>query len=1290
MFTTTFPGNISVKFSFVLALLVGAIGFLMFPQQVAAQTILPGLTLDYCTDGSCPQTRIYLNATLDKNTYAPGEIVTQTVTASSDDYPRTGCITARLGVDGANYQDFFTSCVTDEQLRNGITVTKTYTLPSNISGGSHTINFAGGTSNNVYAGKNSSATFTVTSNACWTHTDTEYDAGCAQHPSSQAQFYQALGQSCSLGDSAFYCNGQMAMFTYECTNPACSPATYVCTGLPANATGYPAPDNTGLSVNTAYTYSASDTAAKCQYGCASGYTWNGSSCVSGGTPPTPTYGSCASTHYNCSGGSSSGGYQSGSDYYWNCVGSASTVSCAEYGGGGYLPDLIAGAVSPNSATAGVPISLSSTVQNQGYGNAGGFTNLFQRATDSVGTGAVSIGTSASGAMASAQYGYATLSYAFPSAGTYYVRVCADTYGAVTEAYEGNNCGPWSIVNVASPPATAPYGVIDSVSSGVAGFSCGFVSGWAFDQEKSNHSIDVHVYRNGPGGWIGYNIGATAVSRPDVNAAYGISGTHGYNFQIPGLSAGTYTLDAYGIGVNSAGTQDGVNSLLANSPFTFTCTAPTNGSSCGGITGVPTSVVAGGTFTASITMNNTGTTNWTSGGAYRLGSENGRDNWTWGTNRIELPFSPVNAGNSATFNRTFTAPTTPGTYPFSWAMVQDGVEWFGPVCSASSNVTVTAPVIAPVVTITGTTQYGGTGTGTRSAWYGEGTPNSSTVVVSWSAANNPTSCSLYKDGVVYAANLSYPSVSGYAVPAVTASVNYYVTCTNTGGTGTSNTVTFVPPPVPTNAAGSCNTTGTLGTVTWTAPPGYSTFYTRGNQDGVTYAPMWDENFVGTTKTFTTTPGSTYYWWIHTKDTSNGNWSTSPAGSFTCTVAAQPNLTANTVTANPIPAPGVPTTLTANILNNGAAGVTGTFNNIFQFASDINGTGAQTPVAGSSITDLAQSQTKTTTYTWTPSTAGTYFVRACADNSTAWAGSIIESNEGDNCSGAPFTAITAGSDRDATCVSMTGVPNSIQAGATFTAQVTMRNTGINTWTISEPNPYRLGSQSPQDNGIWGLARVDLPSGSVAPNTNVTFTLNARAPSAAGTYNFDWKMLQEGVAWFGETCPGSTGVDADIDVTDPTPTADLQAISPIDQGQASTLSWTSTNATSCTGIGFTASGTSGNVSTGVLSAGTYNYQITCTGPGGTSPADLATVIVRAPSASISATPGRVTVGQPSRIDWSSSQVNSCVVSGPGLSSTALSGSQQVTVNTQATYTITCQTNGSPVTRSVIVNVLPDFQEF
>jgi hypothetical protein len=45
------------------------------------------------------------------------------------------------------------------------------------------------------------------------------------------------------------------------------------------------------------------------------------------------------------------------------------------------------------------------------------------------------------------------------------------------------------------------------------------------------------------------------------------------------------------------------------------------------------------------------------------------------------------------------------------------------------------------------------------------------------------------------------------------------------------------------------------------------------------------------------------------------------------------------------------------------------------------------------------------------------------------------------------------------------------------------------------------------------VILPAGtSVAPGASYTFNFNVTAPATPGIHNFQWRMLQEGVEWFG----------------------------------------------------------------------------------------------------------------------------------------------------------------------------------
>lgn len=162
-------------------------------------------------------------------------------------------------------------------------------------------------------------------------------------------------------------------------------------------------------------------------------------------------------------------------------------------------------------------------------------------------------------------------------------------------------------------------------------------------------------------------------------------------------------------------------------------------------------------------------------------------------------------------------------------------------------------------------------------------------------------------------------------------------------------------------------------------------------------------------------------------------------------------------------------------------------------------------------------------------------------------------------------------------------------------------------------------------------------------------------------------------------------------PPPTVTLSATpSTINLGGSSTLSWTSTNATSCTAaFSSQVSGPQGSVSVSPIV--TSNYTVTCKNSAG-SGSDTTTVTVNQPNVSISANPDRVNAGDSSTISWTSSLVNNCTVTGPGLSSTQPSGNQTVTINSQSTYAISCTAlaNGNPYSASTTVNLLPKFNEF
>jgi len=146
-------------------------------------------------------------------------------------------------------------------------------------------------------------------------------------------------------------------------------------------------------------------------------------------------------------------------------------------------------------------------------------------------------------------------------------------------------------------------------------------------------------------------------------------------------------------------------------------------------------------------------------------------------------------------------------------------------------------------------------------------------------------------------------------------------------------------------------------------------------------------------------------------------------------------------------------------------------------------------------------------------------------------------------------------DAAFVSQS-VPTSMTAGQPVNVTVTMRNIGSNTWI---PGQYALGPQSPHDNNNWGSSRISFAN-SVTTGQEAVFSWTVTAPSIAGTYNFQWRMLNIGVAWFGELSQlvpvlvNAPGV-GETPVPTPTPTQVAQLGAPVALNPAGTMTAGST---------------------------------------------------------------------------------------------------------------------------------------
>ncbi|TFW09524.1 hypothetical protein E4K72_05625 [Oxalobacteraceae bacterium OM1] len=598
--------------------------------------------------------------------------------------------------------------------------------------------------------------------------------------------------------------------------------------------------------------------------------------------------------------------------------------------------------------------------------------------------------------------------------------------------------------------------------------------------------------------------------------------------------------------------------------------------------VPTTMVPGQTYTASVTYKNTGNTTWTAAGNYRLGSQNPIDNTTWTpSNRVQLSGS-VAPGQSYTFSFPVTAPSSGGTYNFQWQMVQDFVAWFGP---ATTNVPITV-LNPPTISVSRSPSP-----------MIAGEP----FTVSWSTTN-ATSVSY---------SCSPASAGGY----------------NASGSGLAANSSI-------SGTASAAWAGTSSTCTWTATgAGGSRSYT---ETVTTAAAVNNAQFVSQSVPTTMVPGQPYTVSVTYKNTGNTTWTSArnyklgPQNPIDNTNWVNPNRVAISGSV----APGQTYTFSYTV---NAPSTPGTYNFQWGMVQDFVGwfgplttnvpvavynpptlslTRSPSPmIAGEDfIATWGTTNVTSVSYNCTPASAGGY--NASASNmdpatggvygtaSNAWVGiqsTCVWTATGPGGSKTLTETVNTSAPVNSAEFVSQSVPTTMAPGQTYNVSITYKNVGNTTWA-PERN-YRLGSQNPVDNTTWTTAnRINLP-GWVGPGNTYTFTFPVTAPTAPGTYNFQWQMVQDFVGWFG---PKTTNVV----VTVPQPPTISVSRTPMVAGEAFTANWSTTNATavsySCTpnaagGYAASASGLAANSSvSGTASAAWVGNPSTCTwtatGPGGT----------------------------------------------------------------------------------------------
>ena len=261
-------------------------------------------------------------------------------------------------------------------------------------------------------------------------------------------------------------------------------------------------------------------------------------------------------------------------------------------------------------------------------------------------------------------------------------------------------------------------------------------------------------------------------------------------------------------------------------------------------------------------------------------------------------------------------------------------------------------------------------------------------------------------------------------------------------------------------------------------------------------------------------------------------------------------------------------------------------------------------------------------------------------------------GDGGSASDAVTVTVVTSTPAPTVSLTASASQVNAGDSVTLS----------WSSSNANSCTAS-------GAWNGARSTTGSVSVGPlQANSTFVLN---------------------------CSGAGGAASDaVSVTvnsvpvDP-PSVSLTAnATQVDAGDSVTLSWSSSNANSCSASGdwSGARSANGQQSVGPLQSNS-TFVISCSGDGGTA-TDTVNVAVTAanpPTLSLSASTTQVDSGQSVTLSWSTTDADSCAASGGWSGARATSG-QEVVANLQSTttFTLSCSGTGGSVVEMVSVAVV------
>jgi len=177
----------------------------------------------------------------------------------------------------------------------------------------------------------------------------------------------------------------------------------------------------------------------------------------------------------------------------------------------------------------------------------------------------------------------------------------------------------------------------------------------------------------------------------------------------------------------------------------------------------------------------------------------------------------------------------------------------------------------------------------------------------------------------------------------------------------------------------------------------------------------------------------------------------------------------------------------------------------------------------------------------------------------------------------------------------------------------------------------------------------------------------------------------------CGGGGGSDSSttpVQPTTPVPTISLSSSSyGVEVSTDFTLTWSSTNATSCTAsddwTGDKAS--SGTESITESTVGDKTYTLSCSGAGGTSSKSVDVAVANPPTATVVSSAELAPTGVAYDLTWSSTDATSCTASGDWTGTKAGSGTESISESTAGDkiYNLSCTGAGGEVSNSINVTV-------